>query len=127
MRQGLVLERAIHNRQRQIGLRRIKAKPQNHGTLFSFFFFDTFIFFFFELILDMEISGVLSRRNMPDEIGGFDLSPGHSEEEAHVLAVDDSLVDRKVIERLLKISSCKGLYIDFFLNFFYIFVTLFRL
>jgi len=28
--------------------------------------------------------------------------------ELHVLAVDDSLVDRKVIERLLKISSCKG-------------------
>ncbi|KAL2482562.1 Two-component response regulator ARR5 [Forsythia ovata] len=28
-------------------------------------------------------------------------------EELHVLAVDDSLVDRKVIERLLKISSCK--------------------
>ncbi|ESW27376.1 hypothetical protein PHAVU_003G196500 [Phaseolus vulgaris] len=27
--------------------------------------------------------------------------------ELHVLAVDDSLVDRKVIERLLKISSCK--------------------
>ena len=26
----------------------------------------------------------------------------------HVLAVDDSFVDRKVIERLLKISSCKG-------------------
>lgn len=26
----------------------------------------------------------------------------------HVLAVDDSHVDRKVIERLLKISSCKG-------------------
>ncbi|EPS57603.1 hypothetical protein M569_17215, partial [Genlisea aurea] len=25
----------------------------------------------------------------------------------HVLAVDDSLVDRKVIERLLKVSSCK--------------------
>ncbi|CAA2983151.1 two-component response regulator ARR6-like [Olea europaea subsp. europaea] len=29
-------------------------------------------------------------------------------EELHVLAVDDSLVDRKVIERLLKISSCKA-------------------
>lgn len=29
-------------------------------------------------------------------------------EEVHVLAVDDSLVDRKVIERLLKISACKG-------------------
>ncbi|CAI9754621.1 unnamed protein product [Fraxinus pennsylvanica] len=28
-------------------------------------------------------------------------------EELHVLAVDDCLVDRKVIERLLKISSCK--------------------
>lgn len=28
--------------------------------------------------------------------------------ELHVLAVDDSHVDRKVIERLLKISSCKG-------------------
>ncbi|KAL5813966.1 hypothetical protein ACOSQ4_024607 [Xanthoceras sorbifolium] len=28
-------------------------------------------------------------------------------EELHVLAVDDSFVDRKVIERLLKISSCK--------------------
>jgi len=29
--------------------------------------------------------------------------------ELHVLAVDDSHVDRKVIERLLKISSCKGI------------------
>nr|XP_043631056.1 two-component response regulator ARR17 isoform X2 [Erigeron canadensis] len=29
------------------------------------------------------------------------------EEEVHVLAVDDSVVDRKVIERLLKITSCK--------------------
>jgi len=31
-------------------------------------------------------------------------------QEFHVLAVDDSFVDRKVIERLLKISSCKGGY-----------------
>nr|AAQ10675.1 type-A response regulator [Catharanthus roseus] len=30
-----------------------------------------------------------------------------SAKELHVLAVDDSLVDRKVIERLLKISCCK--------------------
>lgn len=29
-------------------------------------------------------------------------------QELHVLAVDDSIVDRKVIERLLKISCCKG-------------------
>ncbi|KAL5777945.1 hypothetical protein ACOSP7_010871 [Xanthoceras sorbifolium] len=28
-------------------------------------------------------------------------------EELHILAVDDSFVDRKVIERLLKMSSCK--------------------
>lgn len=28
--------------------------------------------------------------------------------ELHVLAVDDSHVDRKVIERLLKFTSCKG-------------------
>lgn len=61
----------------------------------------------------MERSGtVLSRRSLPEEIGGFDLSPIRSEEAAaHVLAVDDSLVDRKVIERLLKIFSCKGLYV----------------
>ncbi|KAL5722363.1 hypothetical protein ACHQM5_005895 [Ranunculus cassubicifolius] len=32
--------------------------------------------------------------------------------ELHVLAVDDSLVDRKVIERLLKISSCKVTTVD---------------
>jgi|APAra0007618257_1042622.scaffolds.fasta_scaffold00869_9 hypothetical protein len=31
-----------------------------------------------------------------------------SSPELHVLAVDDSFVDRKVIERLLKISACKG-------------------
>ncbi|XAR67621.1 hypothetical protein NMG60_11002457 [Bertholletia excelsa] len=30
-------------------------------------------------------------------------------QELHVLAVDDSLVDCKVIERLLKISHCRGL------------------
>ncbi|KAE8698891.1 Two-component response regulator ARR3 [Hibiscus syriacus] len=32
--------------------------------------------------------------------------------EVHVLAVDDSLVDRKVIERLLRISSCKVTAVD---------------
>ncbi|KAF7809238.1 two-component response regulator ARR5-like isoform X2 [Senna tora] len=35
------------------------------------------------------------------------LSPVDTED-VHVLAVDDSLVDRKVIERLLRISACKG-------------------
>ncbi|KAK8600077.1 hypothetical protein V6N13_060103 [Hibiscus sabdariffa] len=33
--------------------------------------------------------------------------PSGSSQELHVLAVDDSYVDRKVIEKLLKISSCK--------------------
>ncbi|KAJ0678425.1 putative response regulator and transcription factor RR-A-type family [Helianthus annuus] len=33
------------------------------------------------------------------------------ETDVHVLAVDDSLVDRKVIERLLKITSCKETYV----------------
>ncbi|KAH7537678.1 hypothetical protein FEM48_Zijuj03G0118400 [Ziziphus jujuba var. spinosa] len=32
-------------------------------------------------------------------------------EQPHVLAVDDSLIDRKLIEKLLKNSSCKGIYI----------------
>lgn len=36
-------------------------------------------------------------------------SSSSSSSELHVLAVDDSFVDRKVIERLLKISACKGI------------------
>lgn len=28
----------------------------------------------------------------------------------HVLAVDDNLVDRKLVEKLLKNSACKGTY-----------------
>jgi len=35
------------------------------------------------------------------------LHHGH-DEELHVLAVDDNLIDRKLVERLLKISCCKG-------------------
>lgn len=31
-----------------------------------------------------------------------------SGEQPHVLAVDDNLIDRKVVEKLLKNSSCKG-------------------
>ncbi|KAH0874699.1 hypothetical protein HID58_072061 [Brassica napus] len=34
-------------------------------------------------------------------------SSSSSSQELHVLAVDDSFVDRKVIERLLRISACK--------------------
>ncbi|GKV14423.1 hypothetical protein SLEP1_g25307 [Rubroshorea leprosula] len=46
-----------------------------------------------------------------EKVDGFELSPSDSEE-VHVLAVDDSLVDRKVIERLLRISSCKVTAVD---------------
>ncbi|CAJ1943958.1 unnamed protein product [Sphenostylis stenocarpa] len=47
----------------------------------------------------MAIAGEIFRHNLTEFL---DESP-----QLHVLAVDDSLVDRKVIERLLKISSCK--------------------
>ncbi|KDO82645.1 hypothetical protein CISIN_1g023816mg [Citrus sinensis] len=56
-------------------------------------------------------NGVASLRLISDEIDGFDLSPSDTEE-VHVLAVDDSFVDRKVIERLLTISSCKVTAVD---------------
>ncbi|XP_076919037.1 two-component response regulator ARR17-like [Bidens hawaiensis] len=55
-----------------------------------------------------------------NEMGGMFSPPSHrrcwrspptdefaTDDDVHVLAVDDSLVDRKVIERLLKITSCK--------------------
>lgn len=41
-----------------------------------------------------------------EDIGSDCSSSG--DQEFHVLAVDDSIIDRKVIERLLKISCCKG-------------------
>jgi len=36
-------------------------------------------------------------------------SASAGDEKPHVLAVDDSLLDRKLIERLLTNSSCKGI------------------
>ncbi|XP_040986998.1 two-component response regulator ARR15 [Juglans microcarpa x Juglans regia] len=54
----------------------------------------------------MSITGQVLRRNLPENVEVFDDSPSGSLE-LHVLAVDDSVVDRMVIERLLKISSCK--------------------
>ncbi|PNY14528.1 two-component response regulator ARR5-like protein [Trifolium pratense] len=51
----------------------------------------------------MAAAGEIFRSNLTEL-----LEESHSgDNELHVLAVDDSLVDRKVIERLLKISSCK--------------------
>lgn len=43
-------------------------------------------------------NGVASWRLMSDKIDGFDLSPADSEK-VHALAVDDSFVDREVLER----------------------------
>ncbi|EEF52073.1 two-component response regulator ARR5 [Ricinus communis] len=53
-------------------------------------------------------AGEVFRRSLPHEVG----VSSNGSEELHVLAVDDSLVDRKVIERLLKISSCKVTAVD---------------
>ncbi|KAL3751689.1 hypothetical protein ACJRO7_012508 [Eucalyptus globulus] len=60
----------------------------------------------------MASNGLVSpQRRSSDQFDGGDPSPCGSEE-VHVLAVDDSLVDRKVIERLLKITSCKVTAVD---------------
>ncbi|CAK7329005.1 unnamed protein product [Dovyalis caffra] len=54
----------------------------------------------------MATAGEILRRSLTEEIG-FSKESVSGSEELHVLAVDDSFVDRKVIERLLKISSCR--------------------
>ncbi|KAK3440050.1 hypothetical protein EUGRSUZ_B00374 [Eucalyptus grandis] len=56
----------------------------------------------------MTMAGEILRRQSPAEV---DLCGG-SGQELHVLAVDDSLVDRKVIEKLLKRLSCKVTAVD---------------
>ncbi|KAJ0262434.1 Two-component response regulator ARR16 [Hirschfeldia incana] len=38
---------------------------------------------------------------------GYDHQHHDGHEQLHVLAVDDNLIDRKLVEKLLKISSCK--------------------
>lgn len=47
------------------------------------------------------------KKDSPETAKNFTDKLASDSEELHVLAVDDSVVDRKVIERLLKISSCK--------------------
>lgn len=54
---------------------------------------------------------MFSRWKRSEKVDNFDLLPSDPEN-IHVLAVDDSLVDRLVIERLLKISSCKVTAVD---------------
>ncbi|XP_030447908.1 two-component response regulator ARR17-like [Syzygium oleosum] len=55
----------------------------------------------------MDGGDVVSWRRRAHGNGAFDSLRPSEPGEAHVLAVDDSLVDRKVIERLLRISSFK--------------------
>ncbi|KAH9620408.1 hypothetical protein KSS87_007950 [Heliosperma pusillum] len=50
------------------------------------------------------VGGGVHRRCSSDLIQSSEM---YCMEEFHVLAVDDNFVDRKIIERLLKISSCK--------------------
>ncbi|KAI8021103.1 Two-component response regulator ARR6 [Camellia lanceoleosa] len=46
-------------------------------------------------------------RRSPTKVEGSNHLLSSGSRELHVLAVDDSHVDRRVIERLLKISSCR--------------------
>ncbi|XP_031403130.1 LOW QUALITY PROTEIN: two-component response regulator ARR5-like [Punica granatum] len=54
----------------------------------------------------MASAGEVLRRNLPGNVDPCGRS-GKGSPELHVLAVDDSLVDRKVIEKLLRSLSCK--------------------
>lgn len=56
----------------------------------------------------MARNGVLSRRRKAEQVEEL----YEATHDVHVLAVDDSLVDRIVIERLLKITSCKVTTVD---------------
>ncbi|KAK4744321.1 hypothetical protein SAY87_010633 [Trapa incisa] len=59
----------------------------------------------------MAVAGAVLRQNLP---GNMDLcgKTGKGVPEFHVLAVDDSIVDRKVIEKLLRSLSCKVTVVD---------------
>ncbi|KGN51845.1 two-component response regulator ARR5 [Cucumis sativus] len=54
---------------------------------------------------------IFSRRRRSDQLDGLDRFPT-SDSEVHVLAVDDSLVDRTVIERLLRLTACRVTAVD---------------
>ncbi|CAN4116274.1 unnamed protein product [Withania somnifera] len=59
----------------------------------------------------MARNGVFSRRRKAEQVEELD-ELNETSHDVHVLAVDDSLVDRIVIERLLKITSCKVTTVD---------------
>lgn len=51
----------------------------------------------------MDVSASFSLSKKVDDVG-----VDGEEQELHVLAVDDNLIDRKIVEKLLKNFSCKG-------------------
>nr|ACU13846.1 unknown [Glycine max] len=59
----------------------------------------------------MDSNSVVSWPRLPENIDGFGIKQKQSEE-VHVLAVDDSIVDRKVIEHSLKVLACKVTAVD---------------
>ncbi|KAH0919289.1 hypothetical protein BRARA_G02256 [Brassica rapa] len=63
---------------------------------------------FFDVIYLTSLFFILLSGSQERTMAVGDLSSSSSSsQELHVLAVDDSFVDRKVIERLLRISACK--------------------
>lgn len=62
-------------------------------------------------MLNMARNGIVSSRQWKSD-SEIDLGTSDSPAEAHVLAVDDSVIDRKVIEGLLRTSSCKVTAVD---------------
>ncbi|XP_073030931.1 two-component response regulator ARR5-like [Primulina eburnea] len=59
-----------------------------------------------------EVFSRLKRAEGTEGSEDLPLPPCFDSHEVHVLAVDDSLIDRKVIEKLLKITSCKVTAVD---------------
>ncbi|KAF7135378.1 hypothetical protein RHSIM_Rhsim08G0167300 [Rhododendron simsii] len=59
------------------------------------------------MVMARTTGGEYVRRKSPETVEERDRTTSLVSRELHVLAVDDSHVDRKVIERLLKISSCR--------------------
>ncbi|XP_071929129.1 two-component response regulator ARR6-like [Coffea arabica] len=95
------------------------STESNSTTLFTsasliLFFLTFLVAYLIWALSNMARNGVFSRRRRPErmeEAGDLSVTSLGSHE-VHVLAVDDSLVDRKVIEKLLKTTSCKVTAVD---------------
>jgi len=63
-----------------------------------------------KLILNPDMEFVDTRKLQLQQQQHLQQQPQPQEQHFHVLAVDDSVIDRKLLERLLRGSSCKGSY-----------------